>query len=145
MAETTEMGRVTTPATIENLDDLYRSERGEIPADQVRSIVVADALVDTGATMLALPSRMIRSLGLKKYRDRVARTPTGIASFACYGTVKLTIGDRDCRVDVSELADDCPVIIGQIPLESMDWVVDPGNQRLIGNPEHGGKWMMDMF
>lgn len=145
MSETTEMGRVTTPATVENIYDLYDLDQGRISPDAVRRIEVGDALVDTGATMLSLPKSMIEQLGLRKYRDRVARTPTGMASFPCYGTVKLTIQDRECRVDVSALGDDCPVIIGQISLEDMDWVVDPKNQRLIGNPEHGGKWMMDMF
>ena len=28
------------------------------------------------------------------------------------------------RSDVSEVPDDCPVLIGQIPLESLDFVVD---------------------
>ena len=31
------------------------------------------------------------------------------------------------------------VVIGQVPLELMDWVVDSKGQRLIGNPEHGGE------
>jgi hypothetical protein len=48
-------------------------------------------------------------------------------------------------VDAAEVPDDCPVIIGQVPLELLDFVVDPIGQRLIGNPEHGGKHMMDMF
>jgi hypothetical protein len=48
-------------------------------------------------------------------------------------------------IDVADLSEDCPVLIGQVPLELMDWVVDPNGQRLIGNPEHGGEWMSDMF
>jgi hypothetical protein len=47
--------------------------------------------------------------------------------------------------DVSGIADHLPVIIGQIPLEAMDWVVDMRGQRLIGNPEHGGEDMVDIF
>lgn len=144
MPETAEMGRVTTHALIESYDDLYELEKGRIAENEVRRIEVVEASVDTGATMLALPKSMIESLGLRKFKDRVVRTPTGMATLACYGSVRLTIRDRDCRVDVSELSD-CPVIIGQIPLEIMDWVVDPKNQRLFGNPEHGGQWMMDMF
>ena len=38
-----------------------------------------------------------------------------------------------------------PVLIGQIPLELLDWVVDPKGQRLIGNPEHGGEQIMEVF
>ena len=51
--ETAEMGRVTTDATIENLKDLWDAERGRLPAGEVRR-VIGDALVDTGATLLAL-------------------------------------------------------------------------------------------
>jgi len=37
------------------------------------------------------------------------------------------------------------VLIGQIPLEAMDFVVDRVNRKLAGNPEHRGEWMIDMF
>jgi hypothetical protein len=62
-----------------------------------------------------------------------------------YATVRLTIQGRECALDVGEIADDLPVLIGQVPLELLDFVVDMKNQRLIGNPEHGGEHMMDVF
>ncbi len=43
------------------------------------------------------------------------------------------------------MPDECPVLIGQIPLEALDFLVDPIGQRLIGNPEHGGEQMIEMF
>jgi hypothetical protein len=46
---------------------------------------------------------------------------------------------------VAEIPDEFPVLIGQVPLELLDWVVDPKGQRLIGNPEHGGEHMMEVF
>jgi hypothetical protein len=48
-------------------------------------------------------------------------------------------------VDVGEIPDQFPVLIGQVPLELLDWVVDTKNRRLIGNPEHGGQQMIDVF
>lgn len=65
--------------------------------------------------------------------------------FGIFELVKLTIQGRDCEVRVSEVADDCPVLIGYFPLELLDFVVDPKGQRLIGNPDHGGEFMFDMF
>jgi hypothetical protein len=62
-----------------------------------------------------------------------------------YDAARLTVQDRDCLVEVSELPDDCPVLVGQLALEAMDFVVDPVNQRVIGNPEHNGEWISDMF
>jgi hypothetical protein len=41
------MGRVLTEATIENLEDLWSDRRGALSADQVRRVIVTDALVDT--------------------------------------------------------------------------------------------------
>jgi hypothetical protein len=41
--------------------------------------------------------------------------------------------------------DDCPVLIGQVPLELLDFVVDPGGQRLIGNPAHGGEHIIELY
>jgi len=41
--------------------------------------------------------------------------------------------------------DDCPVLIGQIALELVDFVIDMKGQRLIGNPAHGGQQMLELF
>jgi predicted aspartyl protease len=141
----TTMGRVTASAKIENIEDLYEVDKGRLEPGQVRSVEVPDASVDTGATMLSMPTRLVRELGLRRFRTRQARTPAGVKEFDVYGTVQLTIQGRDCRVDVAEVPDDCPVMIGQVPLELLDFVVDPVGQRLIGNPDHGGKQMIDMF
>ena len=139
------MGKVVVAAWIENLADRHRAEAGDLPADRVRILEVHDALVDTGATYLAMPKRLIEQLGLRFRRNRTARTPTGIVTFPIYGAVRLRVQERDCVAEVAELPDGCPVLIGQLPLEALDFVVDPVGQRLIGNPDHGGKDMMDLF
>jgi len=95
--------------------------------------------------MLSLPTRLVRQLGLQRLRSRRARTTAGVREFSVFGTVQLTVQGRDCRVDVAEVPDDCPVLIGQVPLELLDFVVDPSGQRLIGNPDHGGEQMIDLF
>lgn len=139
------MGKVVVPARVENLQDIYDADRGTIPAESVRTVDISEALVDTGATFLSLPRSLIQRLGLRQHRSRTARTPTGIASFGIYEAVRLTVQGRDCLSEVVEIADECPVLIGQIPLEALDFVVDPAGQRLIGNPDHGGEQMIDMF
>ena len=143
--ETTCMGKVIVPVKIENISDLYEVDKGQRQPNAIRCIEVPDALVDTGATMLSVPKRMIAELGLKRFRTRHARTTSGVSEFDLYGTVQLTVQGRDCRVDVAEVPDACPVLIGQVPLELLDFVVDPTAQRLIGNPEHGGEHMIDLF
>jgi predicted aspartyl protease len=139
------MGKVPVAATMENVLDLYLAKRGAISQEDVRRIDVAEALVDTGAATLAMPVEMIRQLGLEPLRTRQARTTAGVMTFNVFGAARLTIQGRDCTVDVTELPDDCPVLIGQVPLELLDFIVDPAKRRLIGNPEHGGEDMLEMY
>jgi predicted aspartyl protease len=139
------MGKVLVTAKIENLGDLYNVEQGLLPNDQVRRIEVADAVIDTGATTLLLPKRMINALGLEPLRTRHSRGLGGEFILPVYGTVRLTIQGRDCPLDVGAIGDEYPVLVGQIPLEALDWVVDTKGRRLIGNPDHGGEWGMDAF
>ncbi len=139
------MGRVVVPAIIESLEDVYRMHRGEMPADQARRVEIAEALVDTGATGLSLPRRLVERLGLLPIRTRRAVTTAGVRDVPTYSAVKLTVQGRDCVCDVMEVDDACPVLIGQVPLELLDLVVDPGRRQLIGNPAHGGEHMMELM
>jgi predicted aspartyl protease len=141
----TPMGRVLTQVTIENLGDLIEVERGaRTPAD-VRRTTVADALVDTGATTLALPTSLIRELGLKKVYEKRAKSTRGVGPVCVYEAVRLTIAERFCTVDVMEVPDDVPVLVGQIPLEMLDLVVDLPGRRLTGNPAHDGEHILELF
>jgi predicted aspartyl protease len=144
--ETTAMGKVLVTASVENLNDLFLISQGLLTQDKVRQVQVPEALVDTGATYLSLPRRYIQQLGLQRFRTRRARTSGGdLRDFDMYGVVRLTVQGRECTTEVAELPDDCPALIGQIPLEMLDFVVDPVGQRLIGNPAHGGEHMFDMY
>jgi predicted aspartyl protease len=124
---------------------LYEASRGQLALDQVRHVDVSDARVDTGATLLAMPKRLIEQLGITQIRTGRARTTMGLSTFGIFGPVRLTIQGRACSVDVSEVAEECPVLIGYVPLELLDFVVNPRAQSLIGNPEHGGEFMFDMY
>ena len=139
------MGRVAVAAVIESVEDLYRAQRGELSEADVRRITVDDALVDTGATNLSMPTSMIAKFGLLRLRNRRAMTTNGVREVAIYGAVQLNIQGRDCLCDVTEVADGCPVLIGQVPLELMDFVVDPGRRELVGNPAHGGEQLLELL
>jgi predicted aspartyl protease len=143
--ETETMGKVTVGATIENVAELYLVQKGALADDQVHRVEVSDALVDTGATSLSMPRSLIEKLGLFPLRSRTALTSAGLATLKVFGAVRLTVQGRDCTIDVTEVPEECPVLIGQVPLELLDFVVDPKNRRLIGNPEHGGEQMLEMY
>jgi predicted aspartyl protease len=139
------IGRVLTEATIESLQDAWDAKRNRIPADQVRRVTVPDALVDTGATTLSLPTRLIRQLGLSAQYKKPVRTSAGLHETTVYDAVRLTIQGRTCTMDVVEVPDGTPVLIGQIPLEFLDFVVDMRSHSLIGNPAHGGEHMFELY
>lgn len=139
----TTMGKVVVAAKVANLDDLMGVQAGRITADKIRSVEVMDALVDTGATMLGMPKSLILQLGLQPFRTRLVRTAGGLVALTIYRAARVTIQGRDCNCDVMELPDDCPVVLGQILLEQLDFVIDPMKQRLIGNPDRGGQHMLD--
>lgn len=139
------MGRVLVEAKIENLGDVFEFERGLRPVDQVRRLTIDEALVDTGATTLSLPKSMIEQLGLAKRSEKRVITSAGSALAGLYDAVRITIQDRDCTVDVMEVPDESPPLIGQIPLEMLDFVVDLRSRRLIGNPAHGGEHVIELL
>jgi predicted aspartyl protease len=143
--EANTMGIVSVTALIENHEDVKAAVLGVIPEANIRRLEVKNARVDTGATFVAMPRRLIDELGLKKIKTVEAKTVSGPIRFGIYEQVKLTIQGRDCEVRVSEVADNCPVLIGYIPLELLDFVVSPKEQKLIGNPDHGGQYMIDMY
>ena len=139
------MGRVLTQATIENLRDLWDQESGLIADDEVRFLEIDDALVDSGATLLSIPTRLIRQLGLKKTASKRVTSSAGMMEADLYTAVRLTIQGRTCTMDVMEVPDSVPVLIGQLPLEHLDFVVDMRSHKLIGNPAHGGEHIYELL
>jgi predicted aspartyl protease len=72
------MGKITTTLVVTNRADQVLAERGYIKADEVRSLVVKNVLVDTGATTLCLPRNIIAQLDLKLLKEVPVATATGI-------------------------------------------------------------------
>lgn len=107
--------------------------------------VETDVLVDTGATRLYLRSGVIRALGLRKEGEVVSRTTNGLRRRAVYQAARLELLGRNGAFQVVEVEDDVPNLLGQIPLEYLDLIVDPKGQKLIPNPEHGDKQMSEEY
>ncbi len=139
------MGRVVVAARVENLGDLIAVDEGRLTAAEVRAVDVPNALVHTGATGLSMPQTMLAALGLRYLRSRRAVTSAGPTEVRMFGTVRLNVQGRDCPVDVTELPDGCPMLIGQIPVEAMDFVIDMRTHQLTGNPDHGGEHVIELY
>ncbi|NWF65847.1 MAG: aspartyl protease family protein [Campylobacterales bacterium] len=103
------------------------------------------AIVDTGVTMLCLPRAMIEELELEFLRFVEVRTTNGKTQRRIYGGARLFIKDRSATVDVVELDDNLPPLVGVVPLEVMDFVVYPDKLDVFANPEHNGEYMIDLL
>ena len=129
------MGQVMVDVEITNALDFGNANAGTLPAAEVRRITV-HALVDTGATMLVLPNENIQKLGLQEVRKarmligdgkRVERT--------IYGPARIKVQGREAIVEASDSSPGVPPLLGQIPLECLDFHVDPNRQRLLPSPD----------
>jgi predicted aspartyl protease len=138
------MGKIIAQIKVANWFDLESVAAGT-RTDKPRALET-NALVDTGAVKFYLKSSIIRELGLRPVGE--IQTPTmsnRSESRMVFSPVALEIQGRTGRFDVVEIADDLPNIVGQIPLEDLDWVVDCKNQKLIPNPEHKNGELADEF
>lgn len=139
-----DMGKVIARIKVENWSDTEMVAAG-FRKEEPRSLVT-DALVDTGAVKFYLKSSVIRQLGLRLVGEVKSRTMSDrTETRKVYSPAFLEIQGRSGRFDVIEVPDSLPNIVGQIPLEDMDWVVDCKNQKLIPNPEHKHGEMSEEF
>ena len=78
------MGKAVVSAKIENLEDVFAVRQGTLAPENVRKVEVPDALIDTSATGLMVPKRLIDQLGLVQFKTRSARTINGQATLGVF-------------------------------------------------------------
>jgi predicted aspartyl protease len=137
------MGKVNIKIKLTNLFDLGLQRR-KLSTAKPREVEV-EALVDTGATRLYLKTSVIRALGLEKLETIISQTSNGPAKRAVYEPVRLEFQGRHGDFNVVDVGEKVPNLVGQIPLEYLDFVVDPKHGKLIPNPEHGGQQMSEEY
>lgn len=95
----------------------------------------ARALVDTGAIDLCLPKLVVLQLNLKTIEQRMVTYADGRKELVDYvGPVRVEVFGRNAFTGAMVMGDQ--VLLGAIPMESMDVLVDPRRQILIPNPDH---------
>lgn len=137
------MGKVIVKIKLTNYPDLvlqkFRNRRAKPRAVEV------EALVDTGATRLYLKPSVIKKLGLARTDTVRSQTTNGEAIRYKYEPVQLELMGRKENFDVIEVPESVPNLLGQVPLEVLDLVVDSRRKKLIPNPAHGGEQMTEEF
>ena len=127
---------VMTKVTLWNNTDLDNAQRGLIRPEDVRTAEI-DALVDTGATQMVIPIDVCLRLGLRPGRTVPVRLADGTdREMTYYTSLHLSILGRDMSCDALAAPEGTTPLIGQIPLEALDLVVDPRSQELRTNPAH---------
>lgn len=96
--------------------------------------LVSKCLVDTGSTYLVLPQHVATQLQLSILETREATTADGGSPTVPYaGPVKVSFENRSCFVGAIIMEGD--VLLGAVPMEDMDLVVQPKLLELSVNPE----------
>ncbi|MBM3879718.1 MAG: clan AA aspartic protease [Verrucomicrobia bacterium] len=138
------MGRVMAKIKVQNWGDLEliaAGARTELPRS-----VDTEALVDTGAGLFYLQTSLVKKLGLRPIDTIRSRTMSNLLEErrVC-SPVELEIAGRTGVFRVVEVPDALPNLIGQIPLEELDLVVDTRRHRVVPNPAHPEGPLYDEF
>jgi clan AA aspartic protease len=137
------MGKVVVTVKVTNRIDLALAER-QLSQRKPRQAEV-EMLVDTGATRFYLKPSVIRKLGLEKVDAVRSRTTNGETVRFKYEPVQIEVLGRKETFEVIEVPESVPNLLGQVPLEVLDLVVDSKARRLVPNPDHGGEQMTEEY
>lgn len=125
-----QMGQVIVTLTVANRIDRVLAERGFISSEEVRVCSLDDVLVDTGATLFCLPTRIITQLGLVQGGEASVETAAGVKQGRIFRDVEICIGDRCGTFDCLELTEVSYSLLGVTPMEVLGLEPDLKNRKL---------------
>jgi predicted aspartyl protease len=124
------MGQVITTLNLTNQIDQILAERGFISPEEVRSVTLTNVLVDTGATLLCLPSSVITQLGLVQRGEASVEIAAGLQKGRIFKNVELSIEGRQSTFDCLELTEVPYALLGVIPMQILGLEPDLKNHKL---------------
>ena len=128
------MGLVYAEIELIRGDDLALYRHGIITEDQIKRLKVS-ALVDSSAYMLAINEHIKEQLDLPVLEEQVVRLlDESELRVNMVGPLEIRFENRRTTVRAMVLPGDAEVLLGSIPMEDMDVLVDPKQQRLVVNP-----------
>lgn len=105
----------------------------ENPREASLKPIAVRALADSGAVLLCIPEHIATQLKLEKLYDREVTTADGRQQLVPYvGPVHVRFKNRGCMVGALMMGDE--VLLGAVPMQDMDLVVFPREQRIDVNP-----------
>ncbi|GHV12678.1 hypothetical protein FACS189491_06130 [Spirochaetia bacterium] len=129
------MSLVFEDITLKNAGDISMVERGLIKEPEIRETTVR-CMVDSGAWTLVINEEVRAALGLKiKGRRKSTLTNGDTAISDMSEPVEVWWKDRSMTCQAVVLPNATRVLLGAIPLEDMDLMVDPVAEKVVGR--HG--------
>ena len=113
----------------------------EIGDPAVENWVSVSALVDTGATMTAVPASVLRQLGVEPSTRKAFQFAQGEVRTMDVGYARVRVEDQEIIAQVLFNDEGTPPLLGVIALENAFLGVDPLAQRLV--PIHGLMMSLD--
>jgi clan AA aspartic protease len=123
------MGAVMTKVELVNQTDLEDLRRGLISPEAVRKVTV-DALVDTGAVTMVIPEDVAQMLGLSVIQVHTVTLADGSKRDLPTVGLRIEILGRQMTCTAYVTPAGTTPLIGQIPLEYLDLVVDPNTREV---------------
>ena len=125
------MGRFSVEMNVTNYEDVVDVRRGLLAADKVRSTKVS-GVVDTGATRLVLPEKVVNLLGLPKTGKAGVRFADGRRDEKdVAGDAQMEIQGRSGVFSAIVKPGRSDALIGAIVLEELDFIADCITQSLV--------------
>ena len=126
------MGTVYEIITLKNASDVADAERGIIAEEAVRETTV-NALVDTGSGTLVISEEIREKLGLR-IRGLRSATLANDKKEICKVTEPVEIHWKNRNTTCPALVSSGwgEILLGSIPLEDMDLMVNPVKRELVG-------------
>lgn len=131
-----EVGLVYAEIDLSNAGDVYNFRQGLIAEDKVKKVTLK-ALVDSGAINLSINETVRGQLGLPFIEKQFATlADETLIEVDVVGPIEVRFQNRRTSVDAIVLPGDSEVLLGAIPMEDMDVLIDPRQQKLVVNPKH---------
>jgi clan AA aspartic protease len=128
------MGYVYADIELTNEDDLAFNRRGSLPESEIKRVTIR-ALVDNGAYDLIINQEVQERLNLPVLGTRLVRlADESVIEVDIVGPVEVRFETRATTVRALVLPDTEDVLLGAIPLEGLDVIIDPLRERLFVNP-----------
>jgi clan AA aspartic protease len=139
------MGCFMEEITLENVIDRGLANRGYIKETEVRTVTV-QAMPDTGAWTLVINEEIRQKLGLGIKGSSESTLADGKTStFPITESVEIRWKDRSIALPAVVVPEAQDVLLGALPLEGMDLIVDPVRKQLAGahgdQPLHVLYWL----